>query len=199
MTAAAVLGAAVAFSGAHADASSVRGGSDVTASSGAGVLAGPDRRRIEQQRPLIAAASTIRWEIERHSYPGYAGIVLEDARVALWWKGALPAAMADVVARASKTAPVQVRAAAHSLAELRTAAATIEAKQTVGAHAVKLKADGSGLVVAVARPPGPARPGPRRPWCCRTWACRSPWCRRHPSSPPAGTTTGPVGRAARRS
>src|SRR4051794_8004250 len=154
MMAAAVLAAAVAFSGAHADASSVMGGSDVTASPGTGVLdaavlAEPDRRRIEQQRPLVAAASTIRWEIERHSYPGYAGIVLEDAQVALWWKGALPAVMADVVVRASKTAPVQVRAAAHTLAELEAAAATIRVKRVVGAHAVKVKADGSGLVVAV--------------------------------------------------
>jgi hypothetical protein len=153
MMAAAVLTAGVAFSGAHANASSVTGGSDVAASSGAGVLdavlAEPDRRRIEQQRPLVAAASAIRWEIERHSYPGYAGIVLEDAQVALWWKGALPAAMADVVAQASQTAPVQVRAAAHSLVELQAAAATIEAEQSVGVHAVKVKADGSGLVVAV--------------------------------------------------
>ncbi|WP_189081571.1 hypothetical protein, partial [Mangrovihabitans endophyticus] len=110
------------------------------------VLSAADQARIDQQRPLVAAASKIRWEIERHPYAGYTGIELEDAQVALWWKGALPPRMATVVRAASAIAPVRVRAAAHSLAELRAAAARVrEAQPQV--DSIKFQVDGSGLVV----------------------------------------------------
>ncbi len=105
--------------------------------------------RMERQRPLVAAASRIRWEIERRAYPGFAGIALEDTQVALWWKGAVPASMAAVVSQARRTAPVRVRTAAHSLAELRAAAATIRAADPGSVDAVKFPADGSGLVLGV--------------------------------------------------
>jgi hypothetical protein len=110
-----------------------------------------DQDRIARQRPLVAAASAIRWEVERHSHTGYAGIVLEDSRVVLWWKGGLPSAMARVVAQASRTAPVAVRPAAYSIAELRAAASALQAQRPVGRDAVlrgiKLQPDGSGLIV----------------------------------------------------
>ncbi|MEV4639337.1 peptidase [Actinoplanes sp. NPDC049548] len=112
-------------------------------------LAAADQVRMEQQRPLVAAATTIRWAVERHRYPGYAGIVLEDAQVALWWKGPVPAAMRRVVSEASRTAPVRVRAAEYSVAELRTAAARVRATAGSTVDSIKLRPDGSGLVVGV--------------------------------------------------
>jgi hypothetical protein len=116
------------------------------------VLAPADRQRIERQRPLVAAASAVRWEVEKRNHPGYAGIVLGESDVALWWKGALPAAMRQAVARASTSAPVRVHAAAHSMAELRAAAARLRASWPGGGdrvQAIKLKTDGSGLIVSV--------------------------------------------------
>jgi hypothetical protein len=112
-------------------------------------LSAADQDRIARQRPLVAAATAIRWEIERHRYAGYAGIVLEDSHVALWWKGAVPPAMATVLARASGIAPIRVKAAAHSEAELRAAAGRLEAAHPDAVHAIKLKPDGSGLIAGV--------------------------------------------------
>lgn len=116
------------------------------------LLAPADLQRMERQRPLVAAASAVRWEIERSDYPGYAGISLEESAVALWWKGAVPDSMRRVVAQASRSAPVKVHAADHSMAELRNAATRLRASWPGGGDAVqaiKLKADGSGLVVSV--------------------------------------------------
>ena len=126
--------------------------SGVAVTTAAAVLGPADLQRIDRQRPLVAAASAVRWEIERHNHPGYAGISLGDSAVALWWKGAVPAAMRRVIARASQSAPVQVHAAAHSMADLRDAAGRLRASWPGGGdrlQAIKLKADGSGLVVSV--------------------------------------------------
>ncbi|MBU2664577.1 S1 family peptidase [Actinoplanes bogorensis] len=114
----------------------------------ADLLAPADLRRMEKQRPLVAAASAVRWEVEKRSYPGYAGIVLGESDVALWWKGALPATMRAVVARASRNAPVRVHAADYSMAELRTAAARVPA---AGVQGIKFAPDGSGLIVSAAK------------------------------------------------
>jgi hypothetical protein len=111
-------------------------------------LSVPDQARIDQQRPLVAAATKIRWELEGTSYPGYASIVLEDTNVALYWKGAVPEAMTQVIADASRIAPIHVRPAAHSLVELRAAAAKLRATRS-SIDSIKLKSDGSGLVVGV--------------------------------------------------
>jgi hypothetical protein len=116
------------------------------------LLAPADLQRMERQRPLVAAASAVRWEIERRDYPGYAGISLGESAVALWWKGAVPASMRRVVAQASRSAPVQVHSADYSMAELRSAARRLRGSWPGGGDAVqaiKLKADGSGLVVSV--------------------------------------------------
>jgi len=118
------------------------------------LLTPADLQRMEQQRPLVAAATAVRWELERHAYAGYAGISLEQSAVALWWKGVLPAPMRRVVAEASRTAPVQVRAARYSMAELRTAAGRLRAGWPGGGdaiQAIKLEPDGSGLIVSVPR------------------------------------------------
>jgi streptogrisin D len=115
------------------------------------LLAPADLHRMEQQRPLVAAASAVRWELERRDYAGYAGISLDESAVALWWKGAVPASMRRVVAQASRSAPVQVHSAAYSMTELRSAAGRLRASWPGGdaVQAIKLKVDGSGLVVSV--------------------------------------------------
>ncbi len=106
-----------------------------------------------RQAPLIKAADRIRVEVERHGYLDYAGIVLEENGVALWWKGPLPTAMSIAVAEARTTARVRVAPARYSRAELDTAAEAIRA--VIGSdpdsmlNDVKLRADGSGLVLSV--------------------------------------------------
>ncbi|MET0494045.1 MAG: trypsin-like serine protease [Actinoplanes sp.] len=115
-------------------------------------LSVPDQTRVDQQRPLVAAATKIRWELEGRSYPGYASIVLEESQVALYWKGSVPEAMTEVIADASRIAPIHVRPAAHSLIELRAAAAKLRASQT-SIDSIKLKSDGSGLIVGVRSAP----------------------------------------------
>jgi hypothetical protein len=66
----------------------------------------------------------------------------------------VPARMRRVIAQASESAPVRVHAAAYSMAELRAAAGRLRASWPGGGdrvQAIKLKADGSGLVVSVPR------------------------------------------------
>ncbi|MFI7679197.1 hypothetical protein [Actinophytocola sp. NPDC049390] len=102
------------------------------------------------QRPLVEAAETLRSAIG--GAPGYAGIVLGDREVTLWWKGAVPKAVATVVTRVSRDVPVRVAAAAHSEAEIAAAArevqAWLDANPGTGIHGVKSPGDGSGLVLA---------------------------------------------------
>ena len=117
---------------------------------------GPDRtaqtfqfpERYQKQIPLQKAASAIRNEIERGTYAGYAGIELADDHVVLWWKGALPATMAKVAKAAAANATIEVRSAAHSLAELRAAGTTLRSAHP-GAR-VKYAVDGSKVVLGVA-------------------------------------------------
>ena len=130
----------------------------------AGVLAAPIARagaepptiagweRSQAQRPLVEAAETIRAEVERGAHAGYAGIVLRDHDVTVWWKGHVPAAVTRAVEKASREATVRVEAAAHSEAELSAAAAEVrqwlDANPGSGFHGVKSPGDGSGLVLA---------------------------------------------------
>ncbi len=109
------------------------------------------RARMLAQEPLKQAASIVRDAIPTVALSGHAGIVLDDGHVTLWWKGQLPAAVHTAIAAARRIAPVQVRAAQHSRAELRAAAETIgayiKAHPDTPHHSVNLSYDGSGLTV----------------------------------------------------
>ena len=106
-------------------------------------------QRMLAQQPLVHAAEVIQAEVDRGTDRGFAGIVLEEDHVALWWKGRVPADIRAAVAAAEKRAPVEIERAAYSNAELRAAAEAIEARKapTSPVHAVKIPADGSGLVL----------------------------------------------------
>jgi hypothetical protein len=103
-----------------------------------------------RQRPLVMAAEQVLASAANR--PGYAGITLADKEVMLWWKGDVPADVTGAVKSASAKAPVRVAAAAHSQAELTTAAKKLEtwrkANPGAGIHGVKNPGDGSGLVLA---------------------------------------------------
>ncbi|MET1074339.1 MAG: hypothetical protein ABWY11_16955 [Umezawaea sp.] len=111
----------------------------------------PVQAKMLAQQPLIKAADVIQAVVDRDGPTGFAGIVLEESTVELWWKGEVPAAVTDAVDSASKVAPVHISQAAHSNAELREAAKTVQARRALGSpvHAVKIPADGSRLVLGV--------------------------------------------------
>lgn len=102
-----------------------------------------------EQATLTQAAHLIRAEVEQGFDAGYAGISLENDSVAVWWKGELPAPVADAVAAARKIAPVGVNAAEHSLAELRTAGDTLREAFPGDQTRVKYAVDGSKVVVGL--------------------------------------------------
>ncbi|MEV1006098.1 hypothetical protein [Streptomyces sp. NPDC049881] len=109
--------------------------------------------RSIDQRPLVRAAESIRAAVERDASPGYAGIVLGEEDVTLWWKGEVPASVRAAADRAAdRGVVVRIRGAAHSEAELRAAAgelqAWLDANPGSGYHGVKSPGDGSGLVLA---------------------------------------------------
>ena len=106
-----------------------------------------DWQRMLAQQPLVHAADVL--QASSAGQPGFAGIVLEDDHVALWWKGAVPASVSSAVARAEAQAPVEISPARFSRAELRAAADVIESRldSKSPVHAVKIPADGSGLVL----------------------------------------------------
>jgi hypothetical protein len=102
-------------------------------------------QRMLAQQPFIHAAEVIQAEVRDGAYPGFAGLVLEDDHVALWWKGAVPAEITAAVHQAS--AKVEIESARYSNAELKAAAAVIDARRGKEVHAIKVPADGSGLVL----------------------------------------------------
>jgi streptogrisin D len=105
--------------------------------------------RMLAQQPLIRAADVIQAEVLRGGHTGFAGLVLEADHVDLWWKGAVPAAVTSAVKRAETRAPVEIEAARYSNLELRAAARVIDSRRGPASpvHAVKVPADGSGLVL----------------------------------------------------
>jgi hypothetical protein len=113
-----------------------------------------NKRRMIEQEPLVRAAHMIKDTIDLGPQAGYAGIVIEEAGVAVWWKGPAPRRVAAVVAEANKIglASVRIAQAKHSRAELRAAAARIRENLPPGApiHAIKDPGDGSRLIVAAA-------------------------------------------------
>jgi len=122
-------------------------GMGMTPSAQAAPSAPTDWARMLAQQPLIRAADVVRAEVLRGGHAGFAGLVLEDDHVALWWKGAVPAAVTAAVEKAP--APVSIESARYTNAELRAAADVVEARRGAKSpvHAVKIPADGSGLVL----------------------------------------------------
>jgi hypothetical protein len=104
-------------------------------------------QRMLDQQPLVHAADVIQGAVS--GFAGFAGIVLEDDHVSLWWKGAVPAEVTAAVAKAESQAPVEIEHARYSNAELRAAADVIESRlgEKSPVHAVKIPANGSGLVL----------------------------------------------------
>lgn len=110
------------------------------------------RQRMLDQVPLKEAASKISWAVEKEGAAGgFAGIVLQPKSVELWWKGKLPASVNSALAKARGVAAVEVKAARHSRAELKRAAAGLLAdlrKNPQGALTqVAGSVTGAGLVV----------------------------------------------------
>ncbi|GAB1511216.1 chymotrypsin family serine protease [Actinophytocola sp. KF-1] len=105
-----------------------------------------------QQRPLVEAAERLQAVVDRGEHPGFAGIVLADKEVTVWWKGPVPRPVASAVARVSRDVPVRVARAAYSRTEIAAAAADarawMDAHPGAGVYGVKSPGDGSGLVLA---------------------------------------------------
>jgi hypothetical protein len=109
---------------------------------------------MERQAPLIAAATVIRDAAEQDSRTsagsGYTSIALGDDSVIVNWKGGVPRAVREAVARARRDVPVEVKPAKHSKIELESAEKRIRERLTRGAgpgFSIEIPADGSGLVV----------------------------------------------------
>jgi hypothetical protein len=98
---------------------------------------------FQTQIRLITAADLIKGV----GGDGYAGISVEARRgeLEVYWKGELPAQVADIVERARRDMDVRVLPAAHSERELLAAAQRL-AKEP-GVASVGPKADGSGLTL----------------------------------------------------
>jgi streptogrisin D len=139
-------------------AATVLASSPAAASSPTTTFQFPENAR--RQIPLVQAASTIRKEIERRSYAGYAGIELEDKQVAVWWKGELPATVERAINAARSIAPVRIGTAKHSLRELRTAGAKLRSTYAAAKPRVKYAVDGSRVVVATDERAGITRQQP---------------------------------------
>ena len=114
------------------------------------VVSADNLRKMNEQRPLVAAAGILAKAQEQGHYEGYTGIGLQEDHVTLWWKGDLPKPVQQAVKQARKTAPVRITAADHSLAELKDASELLQArleKDPSLGHSVKIPTDGSGLVL----------------------------------------------------
>jgi hypothetical protein len=109
------------------------------------------RDRMAAQAPLSAAAGDVQDVVDRGHDAGYAGIGLEDDGVVVWWKGTPPAAVRRAIRGAQREVPVRVVGAAHSRAELESAAQEltdhIAAHPEQDYHGVEVAYDGSGLVL----------------------------------------------------
>jgi hypothetical protein len=116
--------------------------------------------KMAAQEPLVAAASRLQWVVERGASKGYAGIGLDNNEVMVWWKGDLPAAVADTITEIRHTTPVRVTAAAHTRAELEAAANGIanyvRTNPRSPYYGVDIAYNGSGLTVNT--DPGRTRP-----------------------------------------
>jgi streptogrisin D len=128
-------------------------GSGATADTGTSPAMTSDeaRDRVAAQAPLSAAAGDVQDVVDRGHDAGYAGIGLEDDGVVVWWKGTPPAAVRRAIREARRDVDVRVVGAAHTRAELESAAQEltdhIAAHPEQGYHGVEVAYDGSGLVL----------------------------------------------------
>ncbi|TWP45720.1 hypothetical protein FKR81_38475 [Lentzea tibetensis] len=100
-----------------------------------------------QERLNAAGEKILAAQRELGAESGYAGIVAapESRRLTVYWKGALPGPVTEVVGGIRRELPVDVLPARHSETELLREAARIAARP--GVHAVAPEVDGSGLTV----------------------------------------------------
>ena len=117
-------------------------------------LSGVELSPIRRQQPLPRAGDLIRNAVGPDlTRSGFAGIEFRGDMVVVWWKGSLTAPVAAAVSAARGIAPVQVRPAAHSQAELLAASRRLwaEAGVTQGGPltGIRVPFDGSGLAAAV--------------------------------------------------
>ncbi|WP_394840675.1 S1 family peptidase [Pendulispora brunnea] len=109
------------------------------------------RAKMAAQEPLIRAANVIQQSIDTANPDGYATLALEDDHVAVWWKGTPPESVLRGIEAARKIAPIQLRAAEHSRAELRDAAEKvanyIDTHRSGPYYGVDVAYNGSGLKI----------------------------------------------------
>lgn len=126
----------------------------------ADVFAGIDPKVAEAMRRQVApgeAYKVIQPVVSRESASGYMSSVVEDDRLVVWWKGDVPAVVSAAVEKAREVAPVEIRAAKHSRAELDAAAdELVGVMDEAGIHSVSVRADGSGVTVTKLPGSGPA-------------------------------------------
>jgi hypothetical protein len=114
--------------------------------------------RLVEQLPLQDAADRIQGLVESRDLAGFSGVALksETDTVSLYWKGALPEAMTDLIDRLPPTINVDIRSARYSLEELLEEAQRIvsTAPAGIGAQitAIGPLDDYSGLRVSVESP-----------------------------------------------
>ncbi|GAA0592154.1 trypsin-like serine protease [Kribbella sandramycini] len=148
---AAVLVVASGYAGLGVQATPAAAGS-AAGSAGAEELGGAtaeERAAMERQVPLVAAANLVQDAVEEVGAAHYSGIVLREAHVDVYWKGAVSPLLSEVVERAS--APVRIHPAAYSIVELRAASAKIEAAwpgDPDDLYGIRMIPDGSGLEVS---------------------------------------------------
>ncbi|RBQ20973.1 hypothetical protein DP939_07920 [Spongiactinospora rosea] len=102
---------------------------------------------------VLKAARIIRTAVENGANSGYGNIVVTDTALHLFWKGTPPASLNPTLAEARRHAPVEIRPAAYSLAELRSQVEIIgrhiEANMTGPVIGVGIAPDSSGLIVLI--------------------------------------------------
>jgi hypothetical protein len=119
---------------------------------------------MRAQEALRPAMRALQDEIEAGQYPGATSAGYDDdGGLFLYWKGDLPPRMQAAVATAEKLAPVHVRAARYSRAELNAQAERVaevmRAHPELGLQSVVALGDGSGLRVEVRARGAAAKPG----------------------------------------
>ncbi|MET9634269.1 S1 family peptidase [Lentzea sp. NPDC006480] len=111
------------------------------------------RARMAAEVPFADAADRIEKAIAHSGADGLSGVGLENEKLVVWWKGAVPTEVSQEISRAS--VPVEVRAAAHSRRELEVTAEIVAAQMRADAkspiHMVLVPIDGSRVIAGADR------------------------------------------------